>query len=250
MTRVFDLNEWTSFRLELRQGLGFVPTMGALHEGHLSLMAKSLEENEKTLVSIFVNPTQFDSQGDLDSYPIVLEEDLAKLSQLGVDYLLTPNYKTIYPDSYKYRVTENSFSKRFCGAHREGHFDGVLTIVLKLLNLAQADRAYFGEKDYQQLQLIREMARAFFLPTQIIGLPTVREQDGLALSSRNQRLSPEQRALAPQFHKCLVESSSPEEAEVGLRALGFQVDYVEDHQGRRFGAASLGEVRLIDNVQV
>jgi len=171
--------------------LGLVPTMGALHEGHRSLIQRSRRENARTLVSIFVNPTQFDDATDLAAYPRTLQQDIALLAAEGVDYVLIPRPEQLYPDGYRYRVTETQDAKMLEGVHRPQHFDGVLTVVLKLLLIARAHRAYFGEKDWQQLQLVRGMAGAFFLQTEIVPCPTVREQSGLAVSSRNARLTPE-----------------------------------------------------------
>ena len=165
------------------------PTMGALHEGHLSLVRRSRAENDRTLVSIFVNPTQFDDPTDYAQYPRTLDDDLEMLRQAGADCVLVPARRTICTrTAIRYRVTEIELSKMLEGAHRPGHFDAVLTVVLKLLQIAAADRAYFGEKDWQQLQLVRGLADAFFLPTAIVACATVREADGLALSSRNRRL--------------------------------------------------------------
>lgn len=230
--------------------IGFVPTMGALHQGHLELVRRAKNENDTVFVSIFVNPTQFNDPKDLEKYPRTLEKDSELLSKAGCDYLFYPTTQTIYPDSYKYKITENEFSKILCGQHRPGHFDGVLTVVMKLFNLVSPHRAYFGEKDYQQLQLIKGMSEAFFLDLQIINCPTVRESDGLAMSSRNQRLSTDQRALAPELYKILSSAGSDKEATELLVRRGFKVDYVETHSGRRFAAAFLGDVRLIDNVVV
>jgi pantoate--beta-alanine ligase len=252
MQVIKDIPDWLSLRRSLPSGktLGFVPTMGALHQGHVSLMQRSRAENDATLVSLFVNPTQFNDPRDLKDYPRTFEADAAKASAAGVDYLLTPEYAALYPDGYRYRVQENDLSRGLCGASRPGHFDGVLTVVLKLLQLAGADRAYFGEKDYQQYLLIKGMAEAFFLKTRIIPCPTVREPDGLAMSSRNLLLSPAQRALAPRFHQALAAEASIPQVKEALAGAGFEVDYVEERQGRRFGAVKLGKVRLIDNVPV
>lgn len=198
------LPTWKKQRQEDRKAnlsLGFVPTMGALHQGHLSLVEKALEENDKTLVSLFVNPTQFDNQSDLEAYPNLVEEDMDKLKMAGVQYVLLPDFDMIYPDKYRYQVSENEESKLLCGAHRPGHFDGVLTVVMKLLNIAQAERAYFGEKDFQQLRLIQGMAEAFFMDTEIIACPLVREDDGLAMSSRNLRLTASERKKALSFSR-------------------------------------------------
>ena len=240
--------DWRATRRGLEGTLGFVPTMGALHAGHLSLIDRSLEENAATLVSIFVNPTQFDNAQDLASYPDRSAADRAQLEARGVPYLWTPLRDELYADDYRYRVSEHAFAKILCGAHRPGHFDGVLTVVMKLLNVAQADRAYFGEKDFQQLQLVRGMVDAFFIPTEIKGCPTVREADGLALSSRNLKLSAAERAQAAAFPRALATAATAADARASLEAQGFAVDYVEDREGRRFGAVRLGDVRLIDNV--
>jgi pantoate--beta-alanine ligase len=252
MTRAFaSVSEWRTERLaQIRAGvtLGFVPTMGALHEGHLSLVRRSRAENDRTLVSIYVNPTQFDDATDLTRYPRTLDDDLRLLQGEGAEYVLVPDQDALYPDGFRYRVTERERSTVLEGAHRPGHFDGVLTVVLKLLQIAGAERAYFGEKDWQQLVLVRGMIDAFFLPTMIVGCPTIREEDGLALSSRNRRLAPSDRVKAPLFRRALCASPSSERAACALRAEGFVVDYVEDHDGRRLGAVRLGGIRLIDNV--
>lgn len=242
-----SLTDWRAFR-EARPAPGFVPTMGALHDGHLALVRRSLADNPWTAVSIFVNPTQFDRADDLEHYPRRMQEDLASLKDAGVHAVLLPDADALYPDGYRYRVSESELSRRFCGVHRPGHFDGVLTVVMKLFNLVRPARAYFGEKDFQQLQLIRGMADAFFMDVEIVGCPTVREADGLAMSSRNLRLGPGQRRLAPHLHRVLNESARPDDARRELERLGFEVDYVEEFDGRRLAAARLGDVRLIDNV--
>src|SRR3990172_6273659 len=210
--------------------------MGALHEGHLSLVRRSRAENDRTLVSIFVNPTQFDDPADLAQYPRTLQHDLTLLEGEGAEFVLVPDQTQLYEDAFRYRVTESELSRVMEGAHRPGHFDGVLTVVLKLLQIASAERAYFGEKDWQQLSLVRGMAEAFFLTTAIVACPTVREADGLALSSRNRRLRPADRQRAPQFYRTLSSAPSADAACHGLRAIGFAVDYVEDRDGRRLGA--------------
>ncbi len=232
------------------KSIGFTPTMGALHAGHLSLIEKSLEENDISVVSIFVNPTQFDNPEDLKKYPVLLEKDLALLEELKVDFVFLPTYETLYPDNYAYQVQENEFSKKLCGAFREGHFTGVLTVVMKLLNIVAPTRAYFGEKDYQQLQLVKGMTEAFFMDVEIVPCPIVREKDGLAMSSRNLRLSKEERKRAPLLYKLLSSNKSDADVKLELKKNGFKVDYVETLNGRRFGAAYLGKVRLIDNVEI
>lgn len=251
--KVFEsLSVWSDFRHELKAHgvrLGFVPTMGALHAGHLSLIQKSTTECDSTLVSIFVNPTQFNNAEDFAKYPKTLSEDLELLAKAGVDYVLLPSSKEIYPDDYTYKVTENKMSQILCGAHRPGHFEGVLTIVMKLLGLAQAHTCYMGEKDYQQYLIIKNMAQSFFLDTQIVGCPTVREESGLALSSRNQRLSPAAREQAALIYKTLTSGTDLQTMRATLESSGFEIDYLEEHWGRRFVAAHLEGVRLIDNVQ-
>jgi len=246
-----SVREWGAERAALDakpRSIGFVPTMGALHAGHRSLLERARAQNECVVMSIFVNPTQFDNPGDLAGYPRTLEADLAFADGL-VDHVLVPEAGDIYPEGYRFRVTESDFSRQLEGAHRPGHFDGVLTVVLKLLNLVRPHRAYFGEKDRQQLELVRDMVRALFLPVEIIPCPTVRDPDGLALSSRNRRLSPAARARAASFPRILRESAGPAEARAALGLAGFGVDYVEDRGGVRLAAIRLEEVRLIDNVR-
>ena len=170
------------------------------------------------------------------------------LRAAGIDFVLVPDEAQLYPDGYRYRVTEIDVSKTLEGAHRPGHFDAVLTVVLKLLQIATADRAYFGEKDWQQLSLVRGMADAFFLPTRIIACPTVREPDGLAVSSRNRRLRPFDRVKAAELYRALSSAAAADEAFRELQTAGFAVDYVEDQDRRRMGAVRLGGIRLIDNV--
>lgn len=230
--------------------VGFVPTMGALHEGHLSLLRRAKEENDLAVASIFVNPAQFNDPRDLKVYPRTLAADIKKLECENTDFLLLPSAADMYPDGYKYRVNETVESGVLCGAHRPGHFEGVLTVVMKLLNLVRADKAYFGEKDYQQLHLIKGMAEAFFVGTEIVPCPTLRETDGLAMSSRNLLLEPEHRKLAPALYKALRSGARPAAIKKKLAALGFSPDYVEERWGRRFAAARLGKVRLIDNVRI
>ncbi|HWA25735.1 MAG TPA: pantoate--beta-alanine ligase [Lacunisphaera sp.] len=242
--------DWRKARAALPgTSLGFVPTMGALHTGHRALLARARADNDCVVLSIFVNPTQFNDPADLAKYPRTLEADLAMAAGL-VDHVIVPTAAEMYPDNYHYRVTENSQSRRMEGAHRPGHFDGVLTVVLKLLNLVQPKRAYFGEKDWQQLQLVRGMVQALLLPVEIVACPTEREPDGLALSSRNRRLPPAARERAPQFSKILRTAPSAEAATAALQEAGFKVDYVADEAGRRLGAIHVDNVRLIDNVRL
>jgi len=230
--------------------VGFVPTMGALHEGHATLIRHARAKCGHVILSIFVNPTQFNDPKDLENYPRTFEADQAMAEREGVDVIFFPKYDDLYPDRYLYEVHEKKWSQSFCGAHRQGHFNGVLTVVLKLFNLVQPDFAFFGEKDYQQLRLIQDMVKAFFIKTQIIPIETLREADGLAMSSRNVRLSAEERKRAPLFYQSLCKAKSAEMARQKLEELGFKVDYVEDWEGRRLGALYLGSVRLIDNVKI
>ena len=183
-----------------------VPTMGALHDGHLALVRrarKAAGPDGTVAVSIFVNPIQFDRPGDLAAYPKPLEDDLAKCQAAGVDLVFAPEAGAMYFPDRSITVTESLLSRNLCGATRPGHFDGVCTVVLKLFNLFQAEAAVFGEKDVQQLAVLRRMVRDLDVPVEIIGHPTVREPDGLAMSSRNVRLTPEHRADAPRIRRAL-----------------------------------------------
>jgi len=235
-----------------REGLsvGFVPTMGALHAGHLSLIERARRENDRVVVSIFVNPTQYDDPADLEAYPRTLDADLEAAARAGADIVIHPGYDALYGDGYRFRVSENDASRELEGAHRAGHFDGVLTVVMKLLGIVRPDRAYFGEKDWQQYQLVRDMAAAFFLDLEVVPCPVVREPDGLAMSSRNVHLSPDQRRLAPQLYRVLSSGEKPAVMRQRLRDAGFEVDYVERRDDRILGAVRLGKVRLIDNVPI
>lgn len=252
MKRVHTVEVWRALRAEHRVAnriIGFVPTMGALHAGHVALFEAARRECDVVLASVFVNPTQFDDPKDFAKYPRVLEADVAMMEAAGVDVVFAPTVEEMYPNGQHYTVNEDAVSRELCGAHRPGHFTGVLTVVMKLLQIAGADRAYFGEKDFQQLQLVRGMCEAFFLETKVVPCGTVRESDGLAMSSRNARLGAAERQLAPEFHRALAEAGSAAEARARLERAGFRVDYVEDRGDRRLGAVRLGETRLIDNVE-
>jgi pantoate--beta-alanine ligase len=251
--RVYErLEDWRAARRDMTGSVGFVPTMGALHRGHASLIEQATAECDHTVVSVYLNPTQFDNAADLASYPRSLAADTAMARDLKVSAVIVPSYAELYPDDFRYRVEEGGFSRELCGAHRPGHFTGVLTVVMKLLNVVRPDRAYFGEKDYQQYELVRGMAQAFFLDTEIVPCRTVREADGLALSSRNAVLEPDGRRMAPRFHCLLRSEASDAEVREALTRAGFEVDYVETRDGRRFGAVTVRgrerDVRLIDNV--
>jgi pantoate--beta-alanine ligase len=270
--------EWR--RRDLQQ-LVFVPTMGNLHEGHLALVRHAQERGDRVLVSIFVNPLQFDRADDLARYPRTLEADAKKLAEAGVDALFCPDAADMYPDgsAVEARVVVSGLSGILEGASRPGHFDGVATVVAKLFNLVQPDVAVFGEKDYQQLLLIRAMVEALNFPVVVDAVPTVRESDGLALSSRNGRLSDAARQRAPALYRCLRDTANacllepdrwpalfPEilaHAENRLREAGFRPDYLHIRRAADLGepragdgdlivlgAAWLDDVRLIDNLRL
>lgn len=245
---VESYRKWKS--LNKNQTIGFVPTMGALHAGHSSLLQKARAENDLVVLSIFVNPTQFNDKSDLEKYPRTWESDLVIAEQNGVDCVFAPESQEIYKDHYQFQIIENQFSKELCGKNRPGHFEGVLTVVMKLFQIIQPHRVYFGEKDFQQLKLIQNMIDAFFLPVELVPVETVRENDGLAMSSRNIRLGPVERKNASSIFKSIKTAKSADEAKKLLSGLGFEVDYVEDKFNRRFVAAKLGSVRLIDNVKL
>ncbi|MFZ4404237.1 MAG: pantoate--beta-alanine ligase [Pseudobdellovibrionaceae bacterium] len=240
--------EFKNWRRQLSGTVGFAPTMGALHQGHLELLRQSRESCDHTILSIFVNPTQFNNPEDFKKYPQTLEADLQVAQDAKIQAVFLPQFADIYPHGYKYKISENDFSNILCGAARPGHFDGVLTVVMKLFQIIQADKAFFGEKDHQQLQLVRQMAEDFFLSTQVIGVPTMREASGLAMSSRNKRLSATDLDKASLIYKTISKASDTLTAKKQLTESGFVVDYLEDIQGRRYVAAFLHDVRLIDNV--
>ncbi len=189
------------------EDIGFVPTMGALHAGHDSLVSRARGENRRVVASIFVNPRQFGPQEDFARYPRPFAADRARLEALGVDAIFHPPVDQIYPASFKTTVDPGPLGEVLEGKSRPGHFAGVLTVVLKLFNLTQPKRAYFGQKDFQQAVLVRQLVRDFGLPIKIVAVPTVREPDGLAMSSRNAYLSPAEREAAPVVHRALVEAA-------------------------------------------
>jgi len=244
-----DIEQWRKFRQTnlKEQSIGFVPTMGVLHKGHVSLMKESQQENDLTVVSLFVNQTQFNNPEDFSKYPRQLETDLELLQKTGIDICLLPDHQSIYKDNYRYRILENLESERMEGIVRPGHFTGVLTVVMKLLQLVKPNRAYFGEKDYQQYQLIRDMVDAFFMDIEIKSCPTIRESSQLPYSSRNQRFSPEQRTIAEQVAKIFHQKTSIQETLSQLAAIEVPVDYLEEHENRRFIAVNIDDIRMIDN---
>jgi pantoate--beta-alanine ligase len=255
--------------------VGLVPTMGALHAGHLALVARARAECDRVVATLFVNPKQFNDPADLDSYPADEADDAARFAEAGVDLLFAPAVSEMYPDGFATAVSVADLTDCLCGAARPGHFDGVATVVAKLFNQAPADRAYFGEKDYQQLLVVRRMARDLDLPIHIVTVPTVREADGLALSSRNRGLTSDQRRVAARLYETLAALAAkladgtlaaPELARGrdDLARAGFdRVDYLDLRDGatlaaldraapgaRLFVAAELGDIRLIDNISL
>lgn len=195
--------------------IAVVPTMGALHEGHLSLVRAALEKADRVIVTLFVNPKQFNSAADLAAYPRTEVEDAAKLAPLGAHLLYAPDAAEIYPEGFATAVSVGGVSEGLCGAFRPGHFDGVATVVAKLFLQTGADLAFFGEKDFQQLHVVRRMARDLDIPITVIGCPTVREEDGLALSSRNVRLSLAERLAAPKLASILHSSRTDRQRSAG-----------------------------------
>jgi len=257
------------------ESVAVVPTMGALHPGHLSLAAAARAAADRVIATIFVNPRQFDSAEDLAKYPRTEAGDAAMLLDVGVDMLFAPAPAVVYPAGFATTVSVSGLSEVLEGAHRPGHFDGMATVVTKLLLMTGADLAFFGEKDWQQLQIVHRLVSDLNIPVRIIGCPTVREADGLAMSSRNRRLAPGDRANAAALFRALdraagrIASGEPyakvlAEARTTLGAAGFtDVDYLEycgaadlrpmtvpDRPGRLLAAAWIGGVRLIDNVAV
>jgi pantoate--beta-alanine ligase len=258
-----------------RERVGLVPTMGALHRGHLALVEAARRDCQRVVASLFVNPKQFGPREDFAAYPRDEAADLAKFREGGVDLVFAPTVEEMYPGGFATAVQVSGIGDALEGAHRLGHFDGVATVVSKLLLQCLPDAAYFGEKDYQQLMVVRRMARDLDIPVRIEGVPTVREPDGLALSSRNVYLSPADRQAAPLLHRVLNDTAAAIAAAPdivtanignGLAALqqaGFVPDYLEirdaadlspmtalDRPARLLVAARLGRTRLIDNIPV
>jgi pantoate--beta-alanine ligase len=246
--------------------IGLVPTMGALHAGHGALMRRARAETSYVVATIFVNPTQFNRADDFKKYPRDLASDLAFCEALGVDAVFAPDAKEMYPGEILASVEVASISSRLEGEFRPGHFRGVATVVAKLFNIIPADHAYFGEKDAQQLALIRKMAADLDFPVTIVPVATVREPDGLAMSSRNQRLTPEQRRIAPVLYQalCLARSKGRQAAlELLVSVPELRLEYLEivdpatfqpvdeiAEDARIVAAVWLGDIRLIDNIAV
>lgn len=256
--------------------VGLVPTMGALHEGHLSLIRAARRRCRRVAVTIFVNPTQFAAGEDFDAYPRQLDDDLRKCEAAGTDFVFAPGVKTMYAQDQKTTVHVAGLTDGLCGPHRPGHFDGVATVVSKLFNILPGDAAFFGEKDYQQLTVIRRMVRDMNIPIEIVGCPTVRETDGLAMSSRNAYLSPDHRRQATSLSRAMfaardhvargerkVTNLVADMRKTILDAGQAHFDYVEivdaesleplsavDRPARICLAVRIGVTRLIDNVAV
>lgn len=274
VTTIKDCRALVQARRACGQKIGFVPTMGALHDGHLSLLRQAKADGHETVASIFVNPAQFGPNEDFALYPRRAAEDAALLEQSGAGLLFLPEVQEIYPHGFATDVRVKNLGDYLCGPFRPGHFEGVATVVCKLLNIVQPDTAYFGEKDWQQLQVIKGLVRDLDMPVHIVGVPTLREADGLAMSSRNQYLDAVDRAKAPLLYITLCDLATKlckggdiaallKTARRGIEENGFQVDYLEYADGetlvplrahlkpaRLFVAARLGRTRLIDNIPV
>lgn len=270
-----DLRRLTEGWRRAGETIGVVPTMGALHAGHLSLVETACAATDRVIVTLFVNPRQFNNPADLAKYPRTEESDAEKLKPYGADILYVPDGAQMYPEGFATTVSVTGVSDGLCGAARPGHFDGVATVVTKLLLQTDADQAFFGEKDYQQLQVVRRLAEDLDLKTRIIGCPTIREGDGLAMSSRNLRLNGNARAVAPVVREALSHAADSicdgipvaivlQDTRARLTDAGLgEIDYLElradpdlailstaDRPARIFVAAWLDGVRLIDNIPV
>jgi pantoate--beta-alanine ligase len=257
------------------QSVGVVPTMGALHDGHLSLARRARAECDRVITTIFVNPRQFNNPEDLKKYPRTLEADSALLATVPVDAIFAPPVEEVYPEGFITNVTMAGVAQPLEGHMRPGHFDGVATVVTKLFGMTLADRGYFGQKDWQQLQVVLRLVRDLNIPVEVVGCETIREADGLAMSSRNVRLTPEGRARAPVLYAAITAAASDiraghadrmaiREAAEAMRAAGFErVEYIELRDAetlmpsddptrprRMLAAAWLDGVRLIDNIPV
>jgi pantoate--beta-alanine ligase len=254
MKIVRSIEELNAYRSDLKGSVGFVPTMGALHTGHLSLVGLAKSKADHVIASIFVNPTQFAPNEDFDAYPRTEEDDAAKLKTAGVDILFLPRADDLYSDGYDSTYQTGDNAKGLEADFRPTHFAGVVNVVSRLFNAVQPDLAVFGEKDYQQLQVIREMVKDHDMGVDIIGAPIARDKHGLALSSRNAYLSSDELNIARQLNVILREAAASGDTEVAVTKIldtGFdKVDYVASRWGRVLGAAYLGKTRLIDNISI
>jgi len=275
LRKLNDLNKIISRQKKHHYSIGFVPTMGALHEGHISLVEESAKENDFTIVSIFVNPTQFNNAVDLEKYPRIEDIDIQILSQSDADAVFFPKTEDIYPHGQKAEKFDfNGLENQMEGKFRPGHFDGVATVVKKFFEIVQPNRAYFGEKDFQQLRIIQELVKIFHLPVEIVPVPIMRESGGLAMSSRNMRLTKEMRQESPKIYQILKKAKffledhsvaetkqfvADEFSETRLDLEYFEIadektlkpvtDKSKPGHIRAFVAAFAGDVRLIDNLK-
>ncbi|MGY3438186.1 MULTISPECIES: pantoate--beta-alanine ligase [unclassified Marinovum] len=270
-----DLDALTNGWRRAGEVIGVVPTMGALHDGHLSLVAEAKKQADRVIVTIFVNPKQFNNPEDLANYPRTEVDDARKLERFEVDAIWAPDGDTMYPPGFSTGVAVTGLTDVLCGAHRPGHFDGVATVVTKLFRQTAADLAFFGEKDFQQLQVVRRLSRDLDLGVEVVGCPTIREIDGLAMSSRNLLLSDRARVKAPRLHEVMeviaegltAGQQMSDLVPTALKALEnadfLKVDYLElrscdtlslletpTEPARLLAAAYLAGVRLIDNIDV
>ncbi len=273
--KITDLHRQLTETRKSKKKISLVPTMGNLHEGHLSLIKHAQNITDYVVVSIFVNPTQFVGGEDFNKYPRTLDDDIESISKLDVDLLFTPDTNEIYSDNYQdfIEIPVSYLESIYCGKSRPGHFRGVITIVSELFNIIQPDIAIFGEKDYQQLLIIRNLVKNLFSSIKIIGLPTVREESGLAMSSRNNYLSQSDRQQAPMLYGCIKRTIKSikngvkdyagleKEAKFFLEKAGFKIDYYSicDSDTLKLpknenlvilAAVWLGDTRLIDNARV
>lgn len=239
---VSEMQEWSSVERRTRKSIGFVPTMGALHLGHAELFSQSVAENQRTVVSIFVNSLQFNNASDLEAYPRQLEQDLVIAERENVDVLFVPSHAEMYPDGFTSIISTGSIAKHMEGLHRPGHFDGVATIVVKLLNSVMPDVAYFGSKDFQQLAVIRNVVRDLDMACEIRNVATVRDEMGLALSSRNSRLSSESLQHAPKIFALLDEIAKM------CRTTKMSARAVEEHFTNGIESNTAGTVEYIEIV--
>ena len=236
------------------RSIGFVPTMGALHQGHAALVRRAARENDRTIVSVFVNPLQFGPNEDYGRYPRALPADRKLVAVAGADAVYAPSASEMYPKGFRTHVEVEGLSDLYCGKYRPGHFRGVATVVLKLFNQVRADRAYFGEKDWQQVRILETMIRDLDMAVRLVRVPIVREQDGLAKSSRNAYLSAAERAAAPALRRALEAGRRAPRRNVSAavrRALAgtdLRLQYATVFEGRLLAAAYLGRPRLIDNL--
>ncbi|MGO1421538.1 MAG: pantoate--beta-alanine ligase [Staphylococcus equorum] len=231
ITTIEEMTEMSKQWIKSNKSVGFVPTMGALHEGHLKMMSQSITENDVTVISVFVNPLQFGPDEDLDAYPRDIESDTTKASSVGVDYIFYPSEKEMYPEQPTIEVKAGRLASVLEGAQRPGHFDGVVTVVNKLFNIIQPERAYFGKKDAQQLAIVEKMVEDFNHAIDIVGVDIVREADGLAKSSRNIYLTSEERAEAPHLYKSLqlAQSLYNQGERSSLKIIEATRDYIQQH---------------------